>query len=88
MGINDDEQPRILVELTLVDPNPASPVQVPEQKPQITQAIPQQPEASPKKEKRVKSYMNPIHNLKNKGGVAPQETVPTPTKQPVAKPAN
>ena len=36
MGINDDEQPRILVEMTVVDPNVAPPV---EEKPQISQAV-------------------------------------------------
>jgi hypothetical protein len=48
MGVQDDEQPRILVEMTLVDPNKALPVV--QEKPKIQQAIPQQPEASPKKQ--------------------------------------
>lgn len=85
MGINDDEEPRILVELTVVDPNavpPAPPTQVPEEKPQIAQAAVSQPEVSPKKDKRVKSYMNPIGNLKNKGAPA---TAPPPTTQPAGR---
>ena len=65
MGINDDEQPRIHIEITLLDPNAG---QAEEKPPQITQAMTSQPEVSPKKEKKVKSYMNPIHNVKSKGG--------------------
>lgn len=45
-----------------------------------------QPEASPKKDKRVKSYMNPIGNLKNKG--APGATIPMATTQPANKRSN
>lgn len=41
MGINDDEQPRILVELTVIDPNQAPPAQMPKEKPQIAKATEQ-----------------------------------------------
>lgn len=71
MGINDDEEPRVLLELTVIDPE-KSPTSV-DSKPSIAQASVAQPMASPKKDKRVKSYMNPIGNMKNKapGSAAP-----------------
>lgn len=83
MGMNDDEEPRIQVELTVVDPAAApapSSHLAAEEKPQIAAAL-QQPDVSPKKDKKVKSYMNPIHNLKNKQGGA----APTQTTQPAAR---
>lgn len=87
MGINDDEQPRILVELTVIDPNQAPPAQMPKEKPQIAKATEQQQEPSPRKDKKVKSYMNPIRNLKGKG--APSTADPQPkanesTKRPAS----
>ena len=69
MGMNDDEEPRVQIEMTIIDPlaaPPAPPSLAAEEKPQIAAAL-QAPEVpSPKKDKKVKSYMNPIHNLKNK----------------------
>jgi hypothetical protein len=72
----------VQVEITLIDPTaapPAPPTQVIEDKPQAAPVM--QPEISPKKDRKVKSYMNPIHNLKNKPGVA----APTPPAQPPAR---
>jgi len=87
MGVNDDEEPRILVEMTLVDQNAVSHAplsNVLESKPQISQAAVQQPETSPKKDKKVKSYMNPIRNMKNKGE-GETDPLPVPTKTTVRK---
>lgn len=86
MGMNDDEEPRVQMELTIIDPlaAPAPPSHLAvEEKPQVAAAL-QPPEVSPKKDKKVKSYMNPIHNLKNKQapGAAPAQTTQPPGRRP------